>query len=94
MNAGHSQQQYALDFNFAPSDEASAYAQMYVDCVNQDRRSGFGQPSFDTLNAKGEAIRMVQDTIAICENEVPQSIILAMALLAQGCVGDPAIVPR
>jgi hypothetical protein len=93
MDAGHGQP-FALDFGFAPSDEASAYAQMYVDCVNQDRRSGFGQPSFDTLNAKGEAIRMVQDTITTCGNEVPQSIVLAMALLALGCVSDSVRVWR
>jgi hypothetical protein len=91
--AGHGQH-FALDFNFAPSDEVSTYAQMYIDCVAQDRKSGLLQPSVETLNAKGEAIRRVQDTIAVCGNRVPQTIILAMALLAHGCVSCPVLNSR
>ncbi|KAF2690328.1 hypothetical protein K458DRAFT_102141 [Lentithecium fluviatile CBS 122367] len=63
---------------------------MYVSCVAQDRKRGLLQPSFETLHAKGEAIRMVQDTIAACGSQVPQSIILAMTLLAYGCGADQA----
>jgi len=84
-------QHFALDFNFAPSDEVSTYAQVYVNHVAQDRKSGLLQPSLETLNAKGEAIRRVQDTIAVCGNRVPQTIILAMALLAHGCVSCPEL---
>ncbi|KAF1952571.1 hypothetical protein CC80DRAFT_552383 [Byssothecium circinans] len=82
-------QRFALDFNFiTQADEVSYYSQAYANSVVQDKMAGLLQPSFQTLNAKGETMRVVQDTIAICGNSVPPSIICAVCLLALGCSED------
>lgn len=44
------------------------------------------EPSFETLNSKGETVRIVKDTLAVCGDDVPQSIVFAVSLLAFGCV--------
>ncbi|KAF2642854.1 hypothetical protein P280DRAFT_478917 [Massarina eburnea CBS 473.64] len=82
-------QRFALDFNFiSQADEVTYYAQAYADSVVQDKKAGLLQPSFQTLNAKGETMRTVQDTIAACGNNVPPSIICSICLLALGCGED------
>jgi hypothetical protein len=75
-----------------PSDEVSTFAQLYVSRVAQDRKAGLLQPSFETLHAKGEAIRIIQDVISVCGSQVPASIIFAMTLLAYGCVSASLFV--
>ena len=83
------QQPFALDFGYnAPQDEVSNYAQLYVASLIRDQTSGLMEPSFETLNAKGETVRVVKDTLAFCGNNVPQSTVFAMTILAFGSVSQ------
>lgn len=83
------QQPFALDFGYnAPQDEVSNYAQLYVASLIRDQTSGLVEPSFETLNAKGETVRVVKDTLAFCGNNVPQSTVFAMSILAFGSVSQ------
>jgi hypothetical protein len=80
-------QPFALDFGYnAPQDEVSNYAQLYVTSLIRDQTSGLMEPSFETLNAKGETVRILKDTLGFCGNAVPQSTVFAMSILAFGCV--------
>lgn len=86
-SAGHGQ---PFTFGFSstpPQDEVSAFAQQYIAVLAQDKRAGLLEPSFETLKAKGETMRIVQNTLTVCGNSIPQSIIFAVSLLAYGCVG-------
>lgn len=83
------QQPFALDFGFnVPHDEVSNYAQLYVASLIRDQTSGLLEPSFETLNSKGETVRIVKDTLGVCGNDVPQSTVFAVSLLAFGCVSQ------
>ena len=80
-------QPFALDFDFsAQQDEAARQAQVYIACLRRDKEAGLLEPRFETLNAKGETVRMVMNVLGILGNDVPQSVIFAVCLLAFGCV--------
>ncbi|KAL5418342.1 hypothetical protein PMIN03_001064 [Paraphaeosphaeria minitans] len=66
-------------------DVVSCLAQLYFTCVVRDKKNGFPQPSFDTLNAKGETMRIVQETLEMCGSDVPDTILFAINILAYGC---------
>ncbi|KAF2449517.1 hypothetical protein P171DRAFT_480596 [Karstenula rhodostoma CBS 690.94] len=66
-------------------DVVSCLAQSYVTCVMRDKKDGFLQPSLDTLNAKGETMRVVQETLEMCGSDVPDTILFAIHSLAYGC---------
>ncbi|KAF2116401.1 hypothetical protein BDV96DRAFT_658682 [Lophiotrema nucula] len=84
-----SSQPFALDFNYnAPRDEVSKSAQSYVSSLLHDKRTGMLQPSFRTLDSKGETVRIVKDTLGICGNDVPESTIFAVNMLSFGCAID------
>ena len=68
------------------SDVVSCLANLYASCVTRDKQAGALQPSFNTLNAKGETMRVVQETLEICGNNVPDTILFAINILAYGCV--------
>ncbi|KAJ4295590.1 hypothetical protein N0V90_007603 [Kalmusia sp. IMI 367209] len=81
-----SEQRGAREFDYTPQpDVVSCLAQLYASCVSRDKHAGFLQPSFDTLNAKGETMRAVQETLAICGNDVPETVLFAIGVLAHGC---------
>ena len=87
MNIVGNTQPFALDFDFsAAQNEVSRQAQTYVTCLRCDREAGLLGPSFDTLSAKQETMRMVMNTLSVFGNDVPQSIIFSVCLLAFGCV--------
>jgi hypothetical protein len=80
-------QPFALDFGFQTSrEDVSGSAQSYVVSCLRDKKAGLIEPSLETLDAKGETVRRVKDTLAICGDNVPPSIIFAVSLLACGCV--------
>jgi hypothetical protein len=83
-----------LDFSYnAPQDEVSHAAQNYINSLIRDR-GVFFEPSFDTINAQVEVVRMVKESLGVCGNDAPQSIIFAVALLAFGCVSSTLPVTR
>jgi hypothetical protein len=61
-------------------------AQSYITSLIQDMRRGLREPSFETLQSKVETMGLVKETLGVYGNEVPQSTILAVNLLAFGCV--------
>lgn len=88
-------QPVALDFGADEShDEVSGLARQYVNCILADRHMRSSEPSYDTLRLKGETVRVVKDTLAICEGEISPSVIFAVSLLACGCVSIPPHRPR
>ncbi|PSN61015.1 hypothetical protein BS50DRAFT_625675 [Corynespora cassiicola Philippines] len=85
---GH-QKPFALDFGYdSPQDEISLIAQAYVTSLIRDKKSGFSSSSFDTFDAKGETARIVSSALSTGGNEVPESIIFAVSLLAFGSAVD------
>ncbi|KAF2734246.1 hypothetical protein EJ04DRAFT_552793 [Polyplosphaeria fusca] len=82
----HGHQQFALDFSFTlPQDEVALMAQTYLTSLLEDKRNGMLQPSFQTLNSKGETVRLVKDILGICGNDVPESVVFSVKLLSFGC---------
>jgi hypothetical protein len=61
-------------------------AQSYITSLIHDMRRGLREPSFETLQLKVETVGLVKETLGVYGNEVPQSTILAVNLLAFGCV--------
>lgn len=87
-------QRSVLGFDYFPQpDVVSCLARLYVSCVAKDRQAGFPQPSFDTLNAKGETMRAVQETLTMCGNDVPETVLFAIGILAYGCVSLLPVAP-
>ncbi|KAF2264644.1 hypothetical protein CC78DRAFT_601328 [Lojkania enalia] len=81
-----SNQPFALDFTCnIPQDEISKSAQSYVSSLFNDKRAGLLEPSFQTLNSKGETVAIVKDTLGVFGNDVSESMIFAVSLLAFGC---------
>ncbi|KAF1998326.1 hypothetical protein P154DRAFT_578145 [Amniculicola lignicola CBS 123094] len=82
-------QPFALDFGYHTSqDETSICAQNYVISLIQDKKVGLLQSGWDTLNSKGETVRMVKETLGTCRDKVPQSTVFAVSMLAFGCAVD------
>ena len=80
---GHS----ALGFNYSPQpDVVSCLAELYATCVAKDKQAGFLQPSFDTLNAKGQMMRAIQEMFQIYGDDVPETVLFAINVLAHACV--------
>jgi hypothetical protein len=81
------QRPFALDFGFdVPHDEVSLVAQSYIHSLIYDKTCFLPEPSLNTLNYKVQIVRMIKETLSLSGNVVPQSIILAVSLLAFGCV--------
>ncbi|KAK7179949.1 hypothetical protein PSPO01_13948 [Paraphaeosphaeria sporulosa] len=66
-------------------DVVSCLAELYFTCVIRDKKDGYPQPSFDTLNAKGETMRVVQENLEMCGSDVPDTVLFAINILAYGC---------
>ena len=69
-------------------DDVCRIARQYVECVFADKRIRLPEPTYGTLTLKGEIVRSVKDTLAICGGEIYPSIIFAVSLLIYGCVSD------
>lgn len=53
----------------------------------RDKEAGLPKPSFDTLNAKGETMRVVQEMLDMRANDFPETVLFAISILAYGSVG-------
>lgn len=81
---------FALDVSWSPNplDEISVSAELYIASSIRDKTEGRFEPSLETLNYKGDAVRIVMETLRTHGNHVPQSVVMAVSLLAVGCVSD------
>ena len=77
---------FALDFGYSvPQDEISEFANLYTTSLLRDKKV-FSEPSLETLNFRGQTVTMVKDIVGICGSQVPESVILAVSVLAFGSV--------
>ena len=67
----------------------STAAELYIASSIRDRMNGHLEPSLETLNQKGEAVRIVMEILSMQGNHVSQSVVMAVSLLAVGCVSKP-----
>ena len=85
---------FALDFGYsAPEDEVSEYAHLYTTSLLQDKKM-FSEPSLETLNFRGHTVSIVKDVVGMCGSQVPESVILAVSVLAFGsvCISSNIVV--
>jgi hypothetical protein len=79
---------WALDFVWEPipPDEASNYSVMHIASVLRDRMAQQPVASMETLQAHGEAMRNVVETLQACGKNVAQSTVFAVSNLATASV--------
>ena len=83
-------QRFALDFGWSPSppDEVSTAAELFIASTVRDKMDGHLEPSLETLNKRGETVRIVMEALSTQGNHVSQSVVMAVSLLAVGCVSE------
>jgi hypothetical protein len=64
---------------------------LYIASSIRDKIDGHFEPSLETLNKKGDAVRIVMEVLRIHGNHVPPSVVMAVSFLAVGCVSDDGI---